>query len=303
MTPIGHSLAGATIGLAATPRATSARRTVITLAVFGREDPEDPDAEIQRITEYTRRNIKERLQTISGVGSVQMIGGQEREVRVWLDSDRLRGYDIQIGQWHESGGGGAGVFDPIAVLSQGGGTSSIIRAGAITGDPQHLRLDNGYRYSSQSCGVHLFPCLVKFYAKLTGGTAQMDQQLTMANVVASGMDPAIPTQSYARFRLFVQSSGDTHWQAQTNDGTAGQEQIAATSLAAGDTDWHWFMIRFNPSASIARFYIDDVLEATLDTAARYPTAGAGPMIYNRRWGGAGQYMHCARVWVVNAHRL
>lgn len=211
--------------------------------------------------------------------------------------------DIQIGQWHESGGGGAGVFDPIAVLSQGGGTSLVMRAGSITGDPQHLRLDSGYRYSSQSCGVHLFPCLVKFYAKLTGGTAQMDQQLTMANVVASGMDPAVPSQNYARFRLFVNTSGDTHWQAQMNDGTAGQEQIAATSLAAGDTDWHWFMIRFNAAASVARFYIDGVLEATLDTAARYPAAGLGPMIYNRRFGGAGQYMHCARVWVVNAHRL
>ncbi len=71
---------------------------VITLAVFGREDPEDPDEEIRRITEYTRRNIKERLQTISGVGSVEMIGGQEREVRVWLDADRLRGYGIPVSQ-------------------------------------------------------------------------------------------------------------------------------------------------------------------------------------------------------------
>ena len=71
---------------------------IITLAVFGREDPEDPDEEIRRITEYTRRNIKERLQTIGGVGSVQMIGGQEREIRVWLDADRLRGYGIPVTQ-------------------------------------------------------------------------------------------------------------------------------------------------------------------------------------------------------------
>jgi len=70
---------------------------VITVAVFGREVSADrEDEEIRRITEYTNRQIKERLQTVAGVGSVRMIGGQEREIRIWLDANKLRGYGIPV---------------------------------------------------------------------------------------------------------------------------------------------------------------------------------------------------------------
>jgi HAE1 family hydrophobic/amphiphilic exporter-1 len=70
---------------------------VITLTVSGREVSADKaDEEIRRITEYTKRQIKERLQTIKGVGNVRMIGGQEREIRIWLDADKLRGYQIPV---------------------------------------------------------------------------------------------------------------------------------------------------------------------------------------------------------------
>jgi HAE1 family hydrophobic/amphiphilic exporter-1 len=72
---------------------------VITIAVSGKEvSPEKADEEIRRITEFTRKSIKERLQTVKGVGSVIMIGGQEREIRVWLDADKMRGYNIAIDQ-------------------------------------------------------------------------------------------------------------------------------------------------------------------------------------------------------------
>ncbi|HUX08070.1 MAG TPA: efflux RND transporter permease subunit [Acidobacteriota bacterium] len=70
---------------------------VITLVISGEEVSADKaDAEIRRITEYTKRQIKERLQTIKGVGSVRIIGGQEREIRIWLDADKLRGYQIPV---------------------------------------------------------------------------------------------------------------------------------------------------------------------------------------------------------------
>jgi HAE1 family hydrophobic/amphiphilic exporter-1 len=70
---------------------------VITLTVSGREVSADKaDQEIRRITDYTKRQIKERLQTIKGVGNVRIIGGQDREIRIWLDADKLRGYQIPV---------------------------------------------------------------------------------------------------------------------------------------------------------------------------------------------------------------
>ena len=70
---------------------------VLIVTVSGRDVPEyQAEEEIRRITEYTKRQIKERLQTIGGVGSVKIIGGQEREIRIWLDADKLRGYQIPI---------------------------------------------------------------------------------------------------------------------------------------------------------------------------------------------------------------
>ena len=70
---------------------------VITVAVSGREVSADQeDEEIRRITEYAKLNIKERLQTIDGVGSVRMVGGQEREIRVWLEADKMRGYRVPV---------------------------------------------------------------------------------------------------------------------------------------------------------------------------------------------------------------
>ena len=70
---------------------------VITLAVSGKDTTNGSAAEqIRYITEYVDNNIKERLQTIKGVGSVKIIGGQEREIRIWLDAEKMRGYNIPV---------------------------------------------------------------------------------------------------------------------------------------------------------------------------------------------------------------
>jgi len=49
---------------------------------------------IGELTEYAEDVVKERLQRLSGVGSVARVGGREREIRVWLDADRLRSYAL-----------------------------------------------------------------------------------------------------------------------------------------------------------------------------------------------------------------
>ena len=52
------------------------------------------DLPIRALTEFARDGIKERLQRIPGVGSVTLVGGREREVRIWLDANRLRAYAL-----------------------------------------------------------------------------------------------------------------------------------------------------------------------------------------------------------------
>lgn len=51
---------------------------------------------IRELTDYADDVVKERLQRIPGVGSVTLVGGREREVRIWLDADRLRSYALTV---------------------------------------------------------------------------------------------------------------------------------------------------------------------------------------------------------------
>jgi HAE1 family hydrophobic/amphiphilic exporter-1 len=66
----------------------------------------DPDAEpilsvmlsgdmaTRDLTEFADKIVKERLQRVPGVGQVVILGGRKRQVRVWLDADKLRAYGI-----------------------------------------------------------------------------------------------------------------------------------------------------------------------------------------------------------------
>ncbi len=51
---------------------------------------------IRDLTDYADDVVKERLQRIPGVGSATIVGGREREVRIWLDADRLRSYALSV---------------------------------------------------------------------------------------------------------------------------------------------------------------------------------------------------------------
>ena len=53
-------------------------------------------ADIREISDIAEHDVKERLERIGGVGSVQILGSREREVRVWLDPLRLTGYGLSI---------------------------------------------------------------------------------------------------------------------------------------------------------------------------------------------------------------
>ena len=49
---------------------------------------------IRDLTIYAEDVVKERLQRLVGVGSVSRVGGREREIRLWLNSEALRSYKL-----------------------------------------------------------------------------------------------------------------------------------------------------------------------------------------------------------------
>jgi HAE1 family hydrophobic/amphiphilic exporter-1 len=62
---------------------------ILTLAVSGQRD-------FREVTEIARRKIKERLETVSGVGSIQLAGGRTRAMNVIVDTDKLAAYGLSI---------------------------------------------------------------------------------------------------------------------------------------------------------------------------------------------------------------
>ncbi len=62
---------------------------IITLGVSGKRD-------IREVTEIAKRQIQENLQTVSGVGNVFLTGGRSRAINVFVDTDRMRSYNISI---------------------------------------------------------------------------------------------------------------------------------------------------------------------------------------------------------------
>jgi HAE1 family hydrophobic/amphiphilic exporter-1 len=68
----------------------------------------DPDAQaviaiavsaprpLRDITDIAENQIKERIESVSGVGNVEIVGGQRREIQIMVDPDRLRGFGLSI---------------------------------------------------------------------------------------------------------------------------------------------------------------------------------------------------------------
>ena len=64
---------------------------VITLVVSGKMNLRD-------LTFFARKRIKETLEAIDGVGSIQMVGAREREIHVVLDAMKMGAYNLTVGQ-------------------------------------------------------------------------------------------------------------------------------------------------------------------------------------------------------------
>jgi HAE1 family hydrophobic/amphiphilic exporter-1 len=51
---------------------------------------------IRELTHYAKDVVKERIQRVPGVGSAQLVGGREREIRIWAHARKLRSYGLTV---------------------------------------------------------------------------------------------------------------------------------------------------------------------------------------------------------------
>ena len=52
------------------------------------------DVPIRELTRFADDTVKEQLQRLPGVGSIRVVGGRDREIRVWLDAAKMRAYHV-----------------------------------------------------------------------------------------------------------------------------------------------------------------------------------------------------------------
>src|SRR5947209_1297071 len=51
---------------------------------------------LKEVTDVADKQIKRRIESINGVGDVQIIGGRTREIEIWVDPDKLRAYNVTV---------------------------------------------------------------------------------------------------------------------------------------------------------------------------------------------------------------
>src|SRR5260370_25537477 len=51
---------------------------------------------LREVTEIADKQIRPRLENIAGVGQIGILGGQKREIRVWVDPEKMRAYNVAV---------------------------------------------------------------------------------------------------------------------------------------------------------------------------------------------------------------
>src|SRR6266567_316673 len=49
-------------------------------------------------TNVADKRIKEQIESINGVGNVEIIGGRQREIEIWVDPDKMRSFNVTVAQ-------------------------------------------------------------------------------------------------------------------------------------------------------------------------------------------------------------
>jgi HAE1 family hydrophobic/amphiphilic exporter-1 len=53
---------------------------------------------LKEVTDVADNQIKKRIESINGVGNVQIVGGREREIQVWVDPEKMRAYNVTVAE-------------------------------------------------------------------------------------------------------------------------------------------------------------------------------------------------------------
>ncbi len=53
---------------------------------------------LREVTDIADKQIKRQIEPISGVGNVQIVGGRQREIQVWLDTDKMRAFNVSAAE-------------------------------------------------------------------------------------------------------------------------------------------------------------------------------------------------------------
>ncbi|HEX8748512.1 MAG TPA: efflux RND transporter permease subunit [Pyrinomonadaceae bacterium] len=53
---------------------------------------------LREVTDVADKKIKERIESINGVGNVEIVGGREREIQVWVDPDKMRAFNVTVAE-------------------------------------------------------------------------------------------------------------------------------------------------------------------------------------------------------------
>jgi HAE1 family hydrophobic/amphiphilic exporter-1 len=64
---------------------------ILAISVYGNRP-------LRELTEIADRQIKQRLESVDGIGSIQIVGGRKREIQLWLDPGKLQAYQLTIDQ-------------------------------------------------------------------------------------------------------------------------------------------------------------------------------------------------------------
>src|ERR687886_91777 len=51
---------------------------------------------LREVTDIADKEIKERIESLNGVGNVDIIGGATREIHVWVDPDKMRAFNVTV---------------------------------------------------------------------------------------------------------------------------------------------------------------------------------------------------------------
>jgi HAE1 family hydrophobic/amphiphilic exporter-1 len=53
---------------------------------------------LREVTDTADKKIKERIESINGVGNVEIVGGREREIQIWVDPDKMRAFNVTVAE-------------------------------------------------------------------------------------------------------------------------------------------------------------------------------------------------------------